>query len=94
MAHATWVTQSKAVLLGGGKLLRADLVAAGSGAAQAFLHQGVDDAAPLLVCLSAPANSMRSISFQPGLDLTEGLYVRLGANVQGVLILWEPPEEE
>ena len=94
MAHATWVTQSKAVLLGGGRLLRADLVATSSGAATATLHQGVDDAAPVLAQLSAPASGMRSISFQPGLDLTEGLYVKLGANAQGVLILWEPPEGE
>ena len=94
MAHATWVTQSKVVLLGGGKLLRADLVATSSGAATATLHQGVDDAAPVLAQLSASASGMRSISFQPELNLTEGLYVKRGANTQGVLILWEPPEGE
>jgi len=37
---------------------------------------------------------MRSISFQPGLELVEGLYVKLGSNAQGVLILWEELQEE
>jgi len=94
MAHATWVTQSKAVFLGGAKLLRADLVATSSGAATATLHAGVDDAAPVLVQLSAPTSGMRSISFQPGLELVEGLYVKLGSNAQGVLILWEELQGE
>jgi hypothetical protein len=89
MAQATWVTQSKVAFLGGLILKRADLVASEGGAASASLHLGTTEVAPLLVQLQAPAASIGSAVFDPGVKITEGLYVKLGDNAQGVLLIWE-----
>jgi len=89
MAHATWVDKSKVAFLGGLKLLRADLVASEAGAAKASLHMGTTKEAPALALLSAPAANVSSVVFHPGVEITEGLWVELGANAVGVLLVWE-----
>jgi hypothetical protein len=89
MAQATWVTETKTVFLEGVILYRADLVASEDGAASASLHMGTTEVAPLLVQLQAPAASIGSAVFDPGVKITEGLYVKLGDNARGVLLIWE-----
>lgn len=92
MSYAHWVTQSRPVFSGPGLVSHIVLTATAGGAADITLYDGTDDAGKPLVVIRAPASSSRPVSFGQGLPVEDGLFIKLGTNVEGVLILWAPAE--
>ena len=92
MGYAHWVKQSQAVFYGAGRIEHVVLTATSAGVADVTLYEGRDDAGKELLVIKAPADGTRHVSLSPGLPVESGLYVKLGSNVEGVLILWEPLE--
>jgi len=92
MIYATWVTQNQVVVPGKAVIKAVVLTATGAGDADATLYEGRDDAGRVLFVIRALANYSQQIAFDGGVPVEDGLYVQLGSNVEGVLILWEPLE--
>ena len=90
MNYGHWVTQSQAVFYGKGLIKHIVLTATSAGVADITLYEGQDDAGKVLVIVKAAADGTRHVSLGQGLPVSSGLYVKLGSNVEGVLVLWEP----
>ncbi|MCD6261188.1 MAG: hypothetical protein J7J28_05335 [Thaumarchaeota archaeon] len=89
MVRAEWVTQSKRVIEGKGKIVGIVLTSTADGPADATLYNGRDDVAPVLFTIRTTANRSLQIGFDGGVPVHGGLYIKLGSNVEGVLVLWE-----
>ena len=92
MNYAHWVTQSQPVFYGAGRITHIVLTATSAGVADITLYEGRDDAGKVLAVIKAAADGTRHVSMGRGLPVSSGLYVKLGSNVEGVLVLWEPAE--
>ena len=90
MSYSDWITQSGVVFPNNGKLLAVGIVATSAGAATATLYHGRDDAAKTVLKVSAPASDSKGFRPPNGIPLPNGLYIALGSNVDGVLVVWEP----
>ena len=92
MLHAHWVTQSQAVIYGRAAVKAIILTSDGTGAADVTLYEGRDDAGKVILVLRTPTNYSYQVTFDGGFPIQDGLYVKLGSNVAGVLVVWEPLE--
>lgn len=83
-----WVTASQILSKKGCTLLDAVLVASSAGSATTTLYDGVNTTGKVIVTLSAVASDMGHLEVAVGIPLENGLYVDVGSNVVGVLVLW------
>ena len=90
MLTGTWVTQDQVVVSGRAQIKAVVLTAMGAGNADVTLYEGLDDAGRVILVTRAPAGHTQQITFGEGLPVEDGLYIKLGANVEGVLVLWAP----
>jgi len=90
VVRAEWVTQSKQVIEGAGKIIGLVLTSTSAGPADVTLYNGRDDVAPVFLVLRALANYSMQVTFDGGIPVRSGMYVKLGSNVEGLLVLWEP----
>jgi len=90
MIYCHWVTQSQAVIYGRAAVKAIILTSDGGGAANVTFYEGRDDAGKVILVLRTPTNYSYQVTFDGGFPVADGLYVKLGANTEGVLVIWEP----
>jgi len=88
MSNWEWIAQDQAVFDGPRLILGFGIVATAGGAATASLYDGRDASGKLLATISAPASETRFVSLPEPFAVGSGLYVDVGANVTGVMVLW------
>jgi len=86
--HATWLTQDGVVFSDDAILYQVTLAATSAGAANVTVHNGLDATGPVLVAFETPASTTRTVRFGQGVEVKGGLYVDVGSNVKGVLVVW------
>lgn len=91
---ARWVTDDQVVVNVPVKLVAVVLTATSGGAASATIYDGVNDDGEIVAVVKALANTTFSMEFYGGVHITTGIYVDLGSNVQGLLVVYEPEERE
>ncbi len=70
-------------------LLQLILIPDGTGVADATFHDGRNANAPHLGIFRTAAQNTRSISFGKGIRIENGMFVDIGDNVEGVVVVWE-----
>jgi len=65
------------------------LIPDGGGVATATFHDGRNANAPHLGIFRTGAQNTRHIPFNKGVRLENGLFVDVGANVEGVIVVWD-----
>jgi len=90
MVNCHWVTQSQAVVYGKARIKGIIVTSTGAGAASVTFYEGRDNAGKVILVLRALANYSQQVTFDGGFPISDGLYVELGANTEGVLVIWEP----
>jgi len=84
---SSWITFSQAVEKTKCQLVDATIVATSAGAAAANIYDGPNATGKKIGQLATPASDMRELSPRQPIDLENGLYIELGSNVAGVLIV-------
>ncbi len=69
------------------------LIPDGTGVADATFYDGRNANAPHLGIFRTAAQNTRHIPFGKGIRMENGLFVAIGDNVEGVVVIWDPPEE-
>ncbi|GAI93173.1 unnamed protein product [marine sediment metagenome] len=69
------------------------LIPDGTGPAIATFHDGRNANAPHLGIFRTNEQNTRSISFGKGIRMENGLYVEVGGDVEGVIVIWDSLEE-
>ena len=90
MAELSWITADQQVVSGPLRLLAVTLVATSAGAADCTLYHGRGTDGVKLAVLRTGASTSRNLPLPRGVDLDQGLYVDVGSNVEGVVVVWEP----
>lgn len=89
MRRSTWVTQSGHVIEGPATIIAVALTSTGTGAADATLHVGRDDTAQVLTKIRCTTSNTNQVDFTPGVQIPDGLFVALGSNVDGLLVIYD-----
>lgn len=71
------------------KLVQAVITSNGVGEADATLYDGLNTSGRKILMICATDENMHSVRFNPPLPCSEGLYLDVGTNVDGVLVVWE-----
>lgn len=69
------------------------LIPDGSGVAFATFYDGRNANAPHLGIFRTAQQNTRSITFNKGIRMENGLYVEVSGDVEGVIIIWDAIEE-
>lgn len=74
-------------------LHQAVIVSNGQGEATSTLYDGVNTAGRKLLTIKSVDKNMHSVRFADGIWCSEGLYLDIGDNVDGVLLGWMSVED-
>ena len=84
---SSWVTFSQKVEIQKSFLVSAVIVASAAGAATADIYNGGDTSGKKICTLSAAASEMGNLNIRADILCENGIYINVGSNVTGVLIL-------
>lgn len=84
----SWVTADARVFEGGGVVSSLTLVSDGVGVADVTLYDGPSAAGENILTLRALQNDTRHLPYPDPLEVLDGLFVDVGSNVSGLLVVW------
>jgi len=87
----TWVTEDRVAAHGHVYVDSVTLTPDAVGAATVTLKDGLNDDGETVLALSALTSDTKHVSFPNALEFHEGVYVDVGSNVAGVLVVWGRP---
>jgi len=89
MYKRRWCVDDQLITEGPGALIAVFLVSTSAGASSVTLYDGVSAAGEVVVTLRAPANEVSAIMVGGCVPFSTGLYIDVGTNVEGVLVIYE-----
>ena len=87
----SWVSADRQVFDGAGSITSLTLVSDGVGVADVTVKDGASPDGETLATLRALQNDTRHLPFAHPVEVFDGLYVDIGSNVEGVLVVWRRP---
>ena len=87
----SFVTADRQVFQGAGRVSALTLVSDGVGVADLTLKDGESPDGETIVILRVLQNDTRHMVYPVPLEVFNGLYVDIGSNVEGLLVVWRRP---
>jgi len=92
MPHATWITNTQFLLSGPVLLKSVSLTATAGGNATATIYDGTSDDGEVVCIIKTLQSTTLPVSLNGDVIIHTGVYVELGSNVEGLLVVWDIPK--